>query len=203
MSDDKLVSRETLDEINKELVNIIKSNLTALAGKPDEDARLVESVLRDAGFQSVTVRRYNAASLRVRVIDPRFEKLSPAARDALVDPYLSQLPERIQSDIISLNTFAPNEHIKSLFDPDEELEHGPLYEKLHFNPEHDPEELNAKLNGINDRISELKVKHYDLQIKLDALQQWLENAKIVFFANTVLLVVVILLFLWVLKTHTL
>ena len=68
----------------------------------------VENVLKPK-FQQVDAYRYNSASIRVRVIDPSFEGLSPEQRDALVEPYLAQLPERTQADIMSLYTFAPSE----------------------------------------------------------------------------------------------
>jgi hypothetical protein len=73
------------------------------------ETRSVEQVLRDAGFANVEAYRYNSASIRVRVIDPRFEGLAPEKRDATVEPYLEKLPERTQADIISLFTFAPSE----------------------------------------------------------------------------------------------
>ena len=69
----------------------------------------VEQVLRDAGFANVEAYRYNSASIRVRVIDPRFEGLAPEKRDAMVEPHLEKLPEQTQADIISLFTFAPSE----------------------------------------------------------------------------------------------
>lgn len=43
----------------------------------------VENALRTAGFQRADAYRYNSASIRVRVIDPRFDGLSPEQRDAL------------------------------------------------------------------------------------------------------------------------
>ena len=69
----------------------------------------VEEILRNEGFHQVDAYRYNSASIRVRVIDPRFEGLSPEARDAMVEPHLAQLPERTQADIMTLFTFAPGE----------------------------------------------------------------------------------------------
>ena len=69
----------------------------------------VEETLRNAGFPQVDAYRYNSASIRIRVIDPRFEGLSPEARDAMVEPHLEQLPERTQADIMTLFTFAPAE----------------------------------------------------------------------------------------------
>jgi hypothetical protein len=70
---------------------------------------MVEDVLRKAGFDQVDAYRYNSASIRIRVIDQRFEGLSPDQRDAMVEPQLEQLPERTQADIMTLFTFAPSE----------------------------------------------------------------------------------------------
>ena len=77
--------------------------------KRTDETRHVETVLREAGFERVGAYRYNSASIRVRVIDPRFEGLSTEKRDELVEPHLGKLPERTQADIISLYTFAPSE----------------------------------------------------------------------------------------------
>ena len=41
--------------------------------KRTDETRQVEEVLRQAGFQQADAYRYNSASIRVRVIDPRFE----------------------------------------------------------------------------------------------------------------------------------
>lgn len=57
----------------------------------------------------MTAYRYNAASIRVRVIDPQFEGLAVAERDAKLEPHLAKLPEATQRDIMSLFTFAPKE----------------------------------------------------------------------------------------------
>jgi hypothetical protein len=78
------------------------------ANRTDE-TRNVEAVLRNAGFERVDAYRYNSASIRVRVIDPRFEGLPSDKRDAMVEPCLDQLPERTQADIMNLFTFAPSE----------------------------------------------------------------------------------------------
>jgi len=79
--------------------------------KRTEETRRVEDFLRNAGFQQANAYRYNLASIRVRVIDSRFEGLSIEKRDAIVEPFLDQLPEETQQDIISLFTFAPSEII--------------------------------------------------------------------------------------------
>jgi hypothetical protein len=74
-----------------------------------DETRMVEDELRKAPFDQVDAYRYNSASIRVRVVDRRFEDLSPEQRDAMVEPHLERLPERTQADIVSLFTFAPLE----------------------------------------------------------------------------------------------
>jgi len=77
--------------------------------KRTDETRMVERLLRDAGFETVDAYRYNSASIRVRVIDKRFEGMPTEKRDAMVEPYLEKLPERTQADIMNLFTFAPSE----------------------------------------------------------------------------------------------
>jgi len=77
--------------------------------KRTDESRMVEDALRKAGFDQADAYRYNSASIRVRIIDQRFEGLSLEKRDAMVEPILAQLPENTQSDIINLFTFAPSE----------------------------------------------------------------------------------------------
>jgi len=74
-----------------------------------DETRMVEEALRQAGFEHADAYRYNPASIRVRVIDERFEGLTLEKRDAMVEPILDQLPEGTQSEIINLFTFAPSE----------------------------------------------------------------------------------------------
>jgi hypothetical protein len=74
-----------------------------------EETRRIEEILRVAGFALADAYRYNPASIRVRVIDSRFEGLSSEERDAMVEPCLEKLPERTQADIMNLFTFAPSE----------------------------------------------------------------------------------------------
>ncbi|MGA2033082.1 MAG: hypothetical protein ABSG68_12560 [Thermoguttaceae bacterium] len=86
-----------------------KTFTPAWEGNRTDETRQVEEVLRRAGFQQVDAYRYNSASIRVRVIDSRFEGRSRADRDAMVEPHLDHLPERTQADIMNLFTFAPSE----------------------------------------------------------------------------------------------
>ena len=77
--------------------------------KRTRETRLVEETIEKAGFPQVNTYRYNSASIRVRVIDPRFEGLSFGKRVDLVEPCLEQLPERTQADIFELFLFTPSE----------------------------------------------------------------------------------------------
>lgn len=77
--------------------------------KRTPETRHVEQVLHEDGFAQVDAYRYNSASIRVRVIDERFQGLSVERRDALVEPSLDKLPLDTQADIIQLFTFAPAE----------------------------------------------------------------------------------------------
>ncbi|MBX9678960.1 MAG: hypothetical protein K2X38_09350 [Gemmataceae bacterium] len=88
--------------------------MTAIAmsqweSKKTDETRLVESTVRKGGFLQVDAYRYNSAVIRVRVIDERFHGLSVEQRDAMVEPFLAQLPESTQGDIVTLMTFAPDE----------------------------------------------------------------------------------------------
>lgn len=76
--------------------------------KRDAATRLVEDRLRPH-FEQVDSYRYNPASIRVRVIDKKFEGMSREQRDALVEEQLDKLPSEIQRDIVTLFTFAPSE----------------------------------------------------------------------------------------------
>lgn len=77
--------------------------------KRTEETRRIEEVLKREGFGHVDAYRYNSASIRVRVIDQRFEGLPTEKRDAMVEPALELLDERTQADIMNLFTFAPSE----------------------------------------------------------------------------------------------
>jgi hypothetical protein len=86
-----------------------KTSASTWQEKRSDETRTVEDLLRASGFSRVDAYRYNSASIRVRVIDPRFEGLSVEKRDALIEPHLEQLPDRTQADITNLYSFAPSE----------------------------------------------------------------------------------------------
>ncbi len=76
--------------------------------KRTAETRMVEDHLNQH-FRQANSYRYNSATIRVRVVDPCFEGLSREQRDAMVEPYLDQLPPETQRDITTLLTFAPSE----------------------------------------------------------------------------------------------
>jgi hypothetical protein len=78
-----------------------------------DESDQVEEVLRPF-FPNTDAYRFNSASIRIRVIDPRFEGKSNEERDSMVEPLLSQLPESIQADIMNLLTMTPDEVTNSL-----------------------------------------------------------------------------------------
>jgi stress-induced morphogen len=76
--------------------------------KRTTETRMVEDLLRPH-FQQADAYRYNSASIRVRVVDSRFEGLPREQRDGMVEHYLDQLPPETQRDIVTLFTFAPSD----------------------------------------------------------------------------------------------
>lgn len=80
--------------------------------KRTDESKMVEDKLREGGFERVDAYRYNSASLRVRVIDKRFESIAREERDTIVEPFLDKLPPSTQSDIITLVLLAPSEFEK-------------------------------------------------------------------------------------------
>ena len=78
------------------------------ASKRTEETRAIEDLLRKS-FDQADSYRYNSASIRIRVIDQRFEGMPREKRDALVEVQIDQLPPETQRDIVTLFTFAPSE----------------------------------------------------------------------------------------------
>lgn len=72
------------------------------------ETRMVEKSLRTE-FPETDAYRYNSASIRIRIVDPRFEGKSTEQRDAMVEPLLDQLPGTTQADIMNLITMTPDE----------------------------------------------------------------------------------------------
>lgn len=81
-----------------------------------DESRLVEAALRKE-FDRADAYRYNSASIRVRVIDPRFEGMSTEERDSLVEEVLQSLPQETLADIISIITLTEEEATNSTLRP--------------------------------------------------------------------------------------
>jgi stress-induced morphogen len=76
--------------------------------KQTPETRSIEDLLRKQ-FEQADAYRYNSASIRIRVIDSRFEGMPRDKRDALVEEQIDKLPPETQRDIVTLFTFAPSE----------------------------------------------------------------------------------------------
>ncbi len=76
--------------------------------KKTPDSNRVEKALR-SHFDRVDAYRFNSASIRVRVIDKRFEGMPVSEREDLVMPVLDKLPKKIREDILMVVLLAPSE----------------------------------------------------------------------------------------------
>jgi hypothetical protein len=83
--------------------------------KHDSEVEQIQNALAARfGADAVTVRRYNPAAIRVRVIDARFGGKSIPQREKIALPVIRRLPDSIQSDITVLLLLAPDEQADSL-----------------------------------------------------------------------------------------
>lgn len=85
------------------------STMKTWESKRTQETRGIEDLLKKKGFEEADAYRYNSASIRIRVIDKRFEGMPREKRDALVEEHLDTLPPETQRDIVTLFTFAPSE----------------------------------------------------------------------------------------------
>ncbi len=72
------------------------------------ETRLVERELRKE-FPRTDAYRFNNASIRVRIIDPRFKDRSNSRRVDLVEAVIKRLPQETQQDIMNLQLLTPEE----------------------------------------------------------------------------------------------
>src|SRR2546425_515486 len=77
-------------------------------GMRTRETKKVEEILRRE-FPESDAYRYNSASIRIRIIDPRFKGKSTEERDDLVEPLLEQFDESTQADIMTLVPLYPGE----------------------------------------------------------------------------------------------
>jgi hypothetical protein len=73
------------------------------------ETNLVEQTFKAHGFKKVHAYRYNSASIRLRVIDPRFEGKSHSKRFEMAEKIIAHLPEDLQSEILFLALLTPAE----------------------------------------------------------------------------------------------
>jgi stress-induced morphogen len=76
--------------------------------KPTRETQKVEKLLR-AEFPRTDSYRHNSASIRVRIIDERFEGLNEVEREKLVLPFIKRLDKETQKDLIFLLLLTPDE----------------------------------------------------------------------------------------------
>jgi hypothetical protein len=62
----------------------------------------------------ISAYRQNNVSVRVRVIDPSFARMSKSARSKKIWPFLEKLPDDVQDDITMLLLLTPEE-VKTSF----------------------------------------------------------------------------------------
>ncbi len=74
----------------------------------DNDTRAVERTIGER-FPSIESYRSRYGTVRVRIVDTRFEKKSRVQREKMVLPLIRTLPEEIQADLIMLLLLAPDE----------------------------------------------------------------------------------------------
>lgn len=89
--------------------NDVEAASTSWETLKDADSRRIEDLFRQEGFGRVDSYRLNPVSLRIRVIDPRFEEMSVPDREDLVFAVIDKLPREIREDILLLVILAPSE----------------------------------------------------------------------------------------------
>lgn len=92
-----------------------KMSEAAVHVRGDEDAYIRKIVKKLKRYKdshpraSVEIYRQNSVSVRIRVVDPDFEKLDIVGRDDLLWSYLDELDEDARSEITMLLLVAPSE----------------------------------------------------------------------------------------------
>jgi hypothetical protein len=75
----------------------------------DQFVTVLEQLVADRPETDVALYRRNPASVRIRVIDPGFRRMSDTKRDDLVWKYLERLPEDVLFHVSLVLTFTPEE----------------------------------------------------------------------------------------------
>jgi hypothetical protein len=95
-----------------------KNNRPKSANGADRKLAEVRSILQRYQAQhpsaKVDAKRYNSASIRVRVVDPAFEGVHRADRDKELWELIQELPDDTAADITMLVLLAPSELSSSM-----------------------------------------------------------------------------------------
>jgi hypothetical protein len=102
------VAEGRLDSLADEALQVRQQKIAAWEDRKTVETRKIEELFR-AVFPKTDAYRYNSASIRVRIIDDRFEGRAIAEREAMVWPLLRKLPRKTRDDILLLLTLAPSE----------------------------------------------------------------------------------------------
>lgn len=73
-----------------------------------EISEQIRSALRRK-FAQVDAYRYNSVSVRVRVVDSRFDAKNRVQREKMLLPVLKALPQAVQDEIVFLALLTPDE----------------------------------------------------------------------------------------------
>jgi hypothetical protein len=82
--------------------------MTGWEDRRTSETKAVEKIFRKE-FPNTDAYRFNSASIRIRIIDARFEGKSIEEREAMVWHLLDRLPEKTREDVMLLLTLAPSE----------------------------------------------------------------------------------------------
>ncbi len=89
-------------------VNEADAKKPAWEDKRTSETRGIEKLL-STQFPTVEAYRFNSASIRIRIVDERFEGMPLDEREDLVWPLIEQLKKKTRADISLLLLLAPSE----------------------------------------------------------------------------------------------
>lgn len=73
-----------------------------------DETRLIEKRLAEQ-YPTTEAYRFNSASIRIRIVDERFEGMPTIEREDMVWPLLDTLPKKSKADVSLLLLLAPSE----------------------------------------------------------------------------------------------
>ena len=92
--------------------------VTISRGRSDKIVKRLAAALMEYEKQNpaaeISLYRHNSVSVRIRIIDPSFQKLDRPDRHAKVWSFLENLPDEAEGDISMLALMTPNEVANSV-----------------------------------------------------------------------------------------